>query len=114
MKTFSLLVAMLAVPACAAFAQTPGVTGTATGQAPYIPLTGSAGAADGTARASAWFIDTTQKQIVLCVQSGTGSDASNFTCTAQAVPGPAPTTGEGTPRRAPTPVGGAGTNPMGG
>ncbi|WP_292932336.1 hypothetical protein [Noviherbaspirillum sp.] len=90
MKSVSILVATLALPASLAFAQTPAPTTGSTSSIPYIPLIGSSGASStsNTSTATAWFIDTANKLVVFCAQSSTAttSGAPNFACTAQPVP----------------------------
>jgi hypothetical protein len=88
MKPFTLLAILLAIPVGIASSQTSTAT-TSTANTPYIPLFSSGGAnTSGTGNAnSTWFIDTTNKIVVLCAQTGTsGSGAPSFTCTAHAVP----------------------------
>jgi hypothetical protein len=121
MKSLSLLAATLAIPASVAFAQTPTTPTTVGGQSQYIPLFGSTNGGGGApGSSSAWFIDTTQNQVVLCAQSGTASAGTppSFTCSAQPVPSAAATPSAGAPTpgapAAGTPSGAAGASPLGG
>ncbi len=90
MKSFSLLIATLAIPSSVAFAQTPPPT---TNSIPYIPLLGTSGTTGtgGSSSASAWFIDVANNLVVLCSQPATGTGGGgggtqSFTCTAQPIP----------------------------
>ncbi|HYD95582.1 MAG TPA: hypothetical protein VEC01_09685 [Noviherbaspirillum sp.] len=97
MKSLPLVIATLAIPSSVAFAQTPPATTPSASAVPYIPLfgnnanTGTGTGTSGTAGASTWFIDVTNRLVVLCTQpaNGTGGAAAgtqNFTCTAQPIP----------------------------
>ncbi|WP_158590483.1 hypothetical protein [Noviherbaspirillum cavernae] len=116
MKFRSLLIAALALPMGIASAQTTSTPD------PFVPLTSSAGStgANGSAAGSStWFIDTTNKLVVLCAQSASSGTTAPpaFTCTAQAAPTSASTgtTGTGTGATGTTPAASsaAGINPLG-
>jgi hypothetical protein len=112
---------MLAIPAGIVYAQ--ATTTASPNPVPYLPLFSSGGnaqpgvAAGNNAANSAWFIDTTRNQVVLCSQSAAtaANTAPAFTCTAEAVPtSPSVGTSSDTSITGTTgsATGGAGLNPM--
>ncbi|MFC7514826.1 hypothetical protein ACFQUU_07410 [Herbaspirillum sp. GCM10030257] len=122
MKILPFIIPALALSSSFAIAQIPPTTPTTpttpSTQELFIPLFGSTGSnssAGGTANASTWFIDVTNRQVVFCSQSaggtGTPSGTQTFTCTTQPIP--AATTTPGTPPGTPPAAPAAGAPPFG-